>query len=604
MNEASRLYAERVKLVFGGVAQSVPVGFFLSTLILISFYLSTHSVYGPDGQVSSHPDVEGPELFIWYVAFLTTRIGLALFCGRVVRNGFQFTEMPGLVRFLLVGKFIEGLIWGSLVWVVIDENTSAGATALVLALLAAISSNAVALLSPIIMLYLALMVPALLLASIRFFSLDGIAYFAMGAACLLYVAGQWGQASLIGRGVIESIRLRFQNLQLIDQLKTETELAGAAREEAEGANLAKSRFLAAASHDLRQPIHALGLFIEALSCGPLTPSQRRILANAKSASLASTDMLNTLLDFSRIEAGVVQPKLRPKPLQELLHKLEAELAPQADAKGLIYRSRETQAIVITDPALLELILRNLISNAIRYTERGGVLVGCRRRGDHISIEVYDTGIGIAESEQRDVFREFHQLGNPERDRRKGLGLGLAIVDGLTRSLGHRLTLCSRLGQGSVFRISVPSIVLPIGVADQEATVTPPRYAAGYLEGRRVIVVDDDDAVRQGMQDLLSSWQMICQTVESLDEALASVDAQRPDVIICDYRLRERQTGADVIKRLRERVGHEIPALLITGDTAPERLREAMASQIPLLHKPVPAEALKIALGQLLEPSIQ
>ncbi|WP_462379320.1 ATP-binding response regulator [Pseudomonas sp. Marseille-QA0892] len=599
MNENRRLYEERLKLVLGGVAQSIPVGFFLSTIILITFNLSTHSVYGPGGQVSNRPDVEGPALLIWYVAFLADRIALTLYCRHAVRKGFRPVEMPGLVRVLLIGKAIEGLIWGSLVWIVIDENTSAGATALVLALLAAISSNAVALLSPIIVLYLALMVPALFLASIRFFSLDGVAYFAMGAACLLYVAGQWGQASLIGRGVIESIRLRFQNLQLIDQLKTETTLASAAREEAESANLAKSRFLAAASHDLRQPIHALGLFIEALSCGPLTEPQRRILTNAKSASLASTDMLNTLLDFSRIEAGVVQPKLRPRPLQDLLHKLEAELAPQADAKGLIYRSRDTQAIVISDPALLELILRNLISNAIRYTERGGVLVGCRRRGDQVSIEVYDTGIGIAEPEQREIFREFHQLGNPERDRRKGLGLGLAIVDGLTRSLGHRLTLCSRLGRGSVFRIEVPSIVLPVVRSDGEAVVTLPAYSVDQLVGRRVIVVDDDEAVRQGMQDILSSWQMVCDTAESLDEALTSVERQPPDAIICDYRLRERQTGADVIERLRAHLGYGIPALLITGDTAPERLREAMSSQIPLLHKPVPAETLKETLVQML-----
>lgn len=187
------------------------------------------------------------------------------------------------------------------------------------------------------------------------------------------------------------------------------------------------------------------LFLEVLARTELTTHQREILANARTASDASAEMLNTLLDFSRIEAGVIVPQVRPFHLQPLLNKLESELAPGADAKNIVYRSRETRAAVRSDPVLVELILRNLVSNAIRYTERGGVLVGGRARGKHVAVEVWDTGIGVAPADQSEIFREFHQLGNPERDRRKGFGLGLAIARGLAHVLGHELSIVCATG---------------------------------------------------------------------------------------------------------------------------------------------------------------
>jgi len=318
------------------------------------------------------------------------------------------------------------------------------------------------------------------------------------------------------------------------------------------------------------------------------------LANARATWQASAEMLDTLLDFSRLEAGVVQPQNQIFALQPLLNRIENELAPQADVKGIVYRSRETHAVVDADPALVALILRNLVSNAIRYTESGGVLVGCRVRGDSVLVEVWDTGVGIDRAAHQEIFREFHQLGNAERDRRKGLGLGLAIAQGLARALGQQLTLASVPGRGSVFRLSLPLARVGV-VVPEHRHATPLRD----FENVRVLVIDDDETVRAGMQQLLQAWGCACDVADSIEEALDHARRRSPDMAIIDYRLREQRTGAGAAATLRAEFGDDLPVLLITGDTAPQRLREALASGVPLLHKPVLPGELHRAMSYLL-----
>jgi CheY-like chemotaxis protein len=389
-----------------------------------------------------------------------------------------------------------------------------------------------------------------------------------------------------------AIALRFENLDLVRQ-------AQAARREAEEANTAKSKFLAAASHDLRQPIHAQGLFIDVLSRTPLSPQQRELVSNISAVSGASADMLNTLLDFSRIEAGVVSLRMEPFRMQHALNKIEREFEPQADAKGLAYRSRETDVVVQSDPALVELILRNLVSNAIRYTGRGALLVACRKRGPFAVLEVWDTGIGIAPGQQAEVFKEFHQLGNPERDRHKGLGLGLAIAQGLAKTLGHTLSLRSIPQRGSVFRLSLPlAHVLPLGLATVD-TRAPAQASSTLMRGVHVLVIDDDEAVLSAMAQLLKNWGCEVDAAGSIEQALVLAQLQAPDILISDYRLRHQRTGAQAIAEVRTALGKQLPALIITGDTAPERLREAMGSGIPLLHKPLAPSELHQAMVDLL-----
>jgi len=413
----------------------------------------------------------------------------------------------------------------------------------------------------------------------------------LAAMLLAFMAVAIALGNKKSRIFTEAQHLRFQNEFLARELSRQHDLL-------ERASKSKSRFLAAASHDLRQPIHAQGLFLEVLSRTEQTPHQQELVSSARAASEATNELLNALLDFSRIEAGVIVPRLQPFRLQPLLNKIENELAPQADAKDIVYRSRETQAVVHTDPMLLELILRNLVSNAIRYTEHGGVLVACRQHGAKALLEVWDTGIGIAQEHQKDVFREFHQLGNPERNRNKGLGLGLAIAEGLTRMLGHELTLSSVPQRGSVFRLML----------DIDDTIPAVQAAMAQSKSRllnaRLLIIDDDEIVRSGMLHLLRDWGCECDAAETIEEALALARLHRPDVVISDYRLREQRTGVEAIAALRALLGESLPALLITGDTAPQRLREAQASGIPLLHKPVSPDKLYRRLIELQQVTVE
>lgn len=378
-----------------------------------------------------------------------------------------------------------------------------------------------------------------------------------------------------------NIRLRLENKALFLALENEKNNAVLAQEQAEEANAAKSKFLATASHDLRQPVHALGLFLDVLQRTNLDATQRGLITNAVASANASSEMLNTLLDFSRIHAGVVDLQESSFALQPLLNKMEIEFGAQANAKGLVYRTHETHAIVRSDPVLVEQVLRNLVSNAIRYTDHGGILLGCRYRSNLVRIEVWDTGIGIAPVMQAEVFKEFFQVGNVERDNRKGLGLGLAIAQGLAQTLNHPLRLRSRLGKGSVFRFDLPT------ATEALATREPQRQPLIWEKlNLKVLVIDDNEAVRSAMTSLLENWGCACEAVESVDEALALLTTWRPDGVISDYRLRNSETGLDAIAALRTAAGQNLNALLVTGDTGPDRLRLAKASAIPMLHKPV------------------
>jgi signal transduction histidine kinase len=533
-------------------------------------------------------------LLVWTLANDSNALALKAWCGAVILFKLYYardarrllaSDIPGdraqrQVWRQMALNAIDGLVWGALAWVTLATTTVAGSI-LVVAVLAGVAGSSMSSLSPVLPVFVAFVVFELIALASKLWLLGNPAYHALGVAGVLYVATLLGQARNGAAAARAAIDLRFENFDLIERLRVETGHARAAHQKAEEANLAKSKFLAAASHDLRQPIHAQGLFLEVLARSKLSAGQHDALANARATWQASAEMLDTLLDFSRIEAGVVEPQMQPFHLQPLLNKIENELAPQADAKGIVYRSRETHVAVRSDPALVALVLRNLVSNAIRYTERGGVLVACRTRASEVLLEVWDTGIGIEPTQQQEIFREFHQLGNAERDRRKGLGLGLAIAQGLARALGQELTLVSAPRRGSVFRLSLP--LVRIGMASVGPDTAPSH--ARVLDVR-VLVIDDDEAVRAGMRQLLGAWGCECDVADSIEEAQALARANPPGLVISDYRLRELRTGAEAIAALRAEFGASLPALLITGDTAPQRLREARASGVPLLHKPV------------------
>ena len=560
--------AEQVRLVFISMKNSLYLGIALALVLVLALYSADNSVH----------------LLIWFALVAGGRVICVSYAILALRSGITASNTLKLIWQMCLIKAFEGLTWGALAWIVMGQG-SLPEQLLTMASLAGVSGNAVSLLAPVFPLYASMQLMQLGVINSKLWLIDGSSYTVLAIGCTLYVIGQIGQALIVQRASRQSIALRFENRDLLKRLQIESTRTEQALVKAEEANLAKSKFLAAASHDLRQPVHAQELFLEVLARSELSQAQQKALNSARAASQASAQMLNTLLDFSRIEAGVIEPQRKSFHLQPLLNKLENELGSQADAKNIVYRSRETPFAVNSDPALLELILRNLISNAIRYTNDGGLLVACRKQGRDVSIEVFDTGIGIEPAQQTEVFREFHQLGNPERDRLKGLGLGLAISDGLAHSLGHTLTLRSRSGRGSVFRVRVPFAWGNFSSDAFAAPSTQQMYTERLL-GLRVLVIEDDASVRQGMLQLLEGWGCECREGENIEDALRLIADWPVQLLISDYRLREHQTGGQVVRQVRAAMGAEIQALIITGDTAPERLREARDSGVPLLHKPV------------------
>jgi signal transduction histidine kinase/CheY-like chemotaxis protein len=386
-------------------------------------------------------------------------------------------------------------------------------------------------------------------------------------------------------------RLRRAQIELERKVAERTQ-------ELELANAAKSRFLAMASHDLRQPLHALGLFIAQLRM-PLRSGERTRTIELVDATRKEMDeMLNSLLDMSKLEAGILIPTITEFPIARLLQKLETTFDQATRQIGLRLRVRRSDAWVRSDAMLLERILLNLVSNAVRYTLRGGIIVGCRRRGQMLRIEVWDSGPGIPEDQKENIFGEFFQLAARDRNRYGSMGLGLAIVDKLRLLLNHPIDLASTVGRGSRFAILVP-------MADECDTsaepVESPHPAAFAVEGKVVLVIVDAPIAQEGTGGLLGRWGYTVLTTASDEAALVRLAErqQRPDLIISDYHLANGKTGIRAIEQINAAFGSSIPAILISGDTAPEPACEARDRGYILLHKPVDPMRLRAVMHEFL-----
>ena len=438
--------------------------------------------------------------------------------------------------------------------------------------------------------------------------------FALGSSVLALILGYAISGSLIGPVTEVEARLSqiaagdfSQRVNVVNRdelgalaanVNRTSEQLGRLYHQLKLANLAKSRFLAAASHDLRQPLHALNLFLDQRRSETGQVVRSRLDAQIDTAVAAMNELFNSLLDISKLDAGVLAPSISEFPVDHLLKRIETTFVATARESGLRLRVVSSRAWVRSDFILLERILLNLVSNAVRYTERGGVVIGCRHRNGRLRIDVCDSGIGIPEYQRRNIFGEFYQLDGAGKDRRGGLGLGLAIVDRLCGLLDHPFELTSSVGRGSRFSVLVPSA--PAVTAQAPLDVL--RALVESEHGKLVMVIDDNELVRDGTRGLLKSWGCLVVTAESEDAAMAKLadHVRRPDLIISDYHLAQGKAGFELIDRLRRACGAQIPAFLISGDTAPERLREASASGYYLLHKPVLPITLRSVVSQLLK----
>jgi len=390
------------------------------------------------------------------------------------------------------------------------------------------------------------------------------------------------------RSVSEQILLRVENVELLADLRDQ-------RDKAELAMLAKNRFLAAASHDLRQPVHALGLFAGSLESHLQDEQPRYILSKIKQSTAVLGELFHGLLDLSKLDANVVENNPASFDLDSLLDLIHSEFANIAAAKGLrLHVQRNTQQTALADVALVERVLRNLVSNAINYTEYGSVTLRVTDAEDeHIQLAVSDTGKGIPASEHENIFSEYHQLENPERDRQKGLGLGLAIVRRLCELMQTPISVESEPGSGATF-----SLVLKKGSA-QQINASVANISQVIDQNLRVVFIDDEVDIVEGMDTMLTHWGCESIPATSIEMALAALqESDAPDVILADFRLRDDRSGLEAIQVIRDEFNQDIPAYLITGDTARERLQQANAAAVRILHKPVDTRHLKKILTEL------
>ena len=387
---------------------------------------------------------------------------------------------------------------------------------------------------------------------------------------------------------LEAQQLRFHNEFLVTELSRQHELL-------ENASKAKSRFLAAASHDLRQPLAALMIFLEQLEFEKqLTPGGKDVLEHAQQATASLCSLLDGLLDISRLDGHSIRVKIKSFAIQNIFDELEKEFQPIAEQKGIQLKFVPSSAVIESDIILAVQILRNLTSNALRYTSSGRVLIGCRHRNGKLDIEVHDTGIGIPEDQLSKIFDEFYQVNNPERDRQQGLGLGLSIVDRAARLLGHPVTLISTPGKGSTFTVTVPLAKAAI-IEDQPDSV--PLQEVPDLAGCLIAFIENEGSIRAGMQSLLQSWGcrvVVADSAANIIKQLETMD-EVVDMIISDFGLRGSLNGVDAINAIRQRWGRGLPAMLFTGNISKDTYTLARNAGLQILYKPAKADALRDAI---------
>jgi two-component system, sensor histidine kinase len=485
---------------------------------------------------------------------------------------------------------LTGCVWGCAGWIFFDAGDPGRSSLMILTLVTMIAGSLVSLSSQPLS-YLLFSVSLMLPLLARLLSSSEVHYNWLGFGGMVYVAATLVFSRTIHKVIDRAFRLRYENQELVEDLKQQTERANKANEE-------KSRFLAAASHDLRQPLQAVCLYSEVLAGKLDQDDQKQDLSNIQQGLDSLNGLLDSLFDVSRLDSGVIVAHRVVFELDDIFHKVENQFQLEAHLRGLAFDVRYAGVCVYSDPVLLERVMANLLANAFRYTEKGRIDVrfSCHSKTS-VSVHIRDTGIGIGKDELKRIFEEFYQVYNPERDRRHGLGLGLAIVRRIIKLLGHQITVTSAQGQGSEFTVTLPAVER---VENHRTAVIINDRVVHTLNGMIVMIVDNEKPIVEAMGELLTSWgavSLICMTPES---ALDSLDEGKiPDFLIADYRMPGRYNGIELIDAARSRIPG-LPALLITGDTSTEVLEEFQQRQLDYLHKPVRPPQLRMMIRRILK----
>jgi signal transduction histidine kinase len=531
---------------------------------------------------------------LWAVSVLAVIVVRWTISRRFVRAEPPDAALAGWVGTYMMLTIVSGVLWGIGVLVLMhpEEPVTVALTLGCLYSVAAGSTPSCAYHPPAI---LAIIVPIYLPVFGKLIATGDLGYILLGSASLLYGITMIGYCRVQSRALREGFRIRFENAELVERLRRETEVADQARQAAEQANLAKSQFLAAASHDLRQPLYALGLFSSSLEELRLDGKGRDVVRRIQDSIGAMETSFEGLLDLSKLEAGIVKPRFEAVEVDAMFDRISQVFRPLALERGLELRLRCDGECVWSDPVLLEQVAGNLVSNAIRATTRGGVLLAARRRRDAVRFEVWDTGSGIPEQDLERIFDDYVQLNNPERDRRRGLGLGLAITRRSVALLGARIDVASRLGRGSRFGFAQP---LYVGQPQRRALQVAQETVALRRGTDPVLLVEDDEDVRAALSDLLARWGVAFEAHADARSALERLRrGRRFALVITDQRLAGDMTGLDLIRAMRTQLPDAPPAVIITGEMDSPLLREARQADIPVLHKPVKVAQLRQLLGE-------
>lgn len=484
---------------------------------------------------------------------------------------------------------LTGSLWGSTGILFFDPNDIASFTFLLLILIS-MTSGSMTSLSSKPTFYAMFAVPSMLPIIINLYLLDETYYLWMALGASAYLLASLLFSRNLYLLVDTSLKRKYENLDLVQDLKKQTNAANKANQD-------KTRFLAASSHDLRQPLHAINLFVEVLNNKITIKDQRQDLKQIRLGLDSLTDLFDALLDISRLDSGDININVNIFNIDELIQKVRQQHVLETDLKGIQFNAPVCQQTVQSDPILLERIIRNLTVNAIRYTHKGSISIECFKASDvALDISIKDTGIGIPEDQLDDICSEFTQLHNPERDRKKGLGLGLAIVKRITSLLNHPFKFNSQINKGSVFTIQVP-------LCPQEevsGNPAPISFKSNTLKGLRVLVIDNEISILKAMQPLLESWQ--CQFIgaKSSQDALELIeDGLKPEFILADYRLPGTLNGCQLVTKILQQI-KGIPVLIISGDTDSEVIKEIKQEGYILLNKPIKPAQLRLAMNRLVQ----
>ncbi|HLO78406.1 MAG TPA: ATP-binding protein [Magnetospirillum sp.] len=555
----------------------------------------------------------------WLAAILVLTFARVALWGRCRHRLTDADAAKWGLRYTL-GSAMSGILWGSSATLFVHPDHP-GSLILISFVIGGMGAGAVTSLSAHLPAFHLYLLGSMLPLELRLVTLGDQISLSMAGMALIYVLGLiiigHNFNSTLTRSLVlneenqrllatreEEVRMRTADLQAantdleyqINERKAAETGLEVARTQAEQANQAKSRFLAAASHDLRQPLQSMFLFASSLHRHVIDKKGTEALTRIERNLDILKGLLDSLLDLSRLEVNVIEPTLASFQLRPMLDEIVAAYARIAASKGIELRYGLCSACMVrSDQTLLGRMVRNLVENALRYTERGRILLSVRVEGETVRIEVADTGIGIPPDETERIFEEFHQVGNPGRDKAQGLGLGLAIVQRLSRILDHPVGVSSRLGVGSTFSITLP-------LAAETVVEQPPERtdeAAGNGAGRRVAVIDDDPMVLLALSCIFEQWGYGVTMAGSKDEALGQIQSKTvPDLIVADYRLRDGRIGTDAIRSIRIACGSEIPSIVLTGETEQECAVEAESVGALVLYKPVTSNDLAFALKRL------